>query len=169
VFFLWFLNTDKPVENTRRSRVFLEIRERTEEKSEEEHLLVFELTSQTNPYFKRKSRLKLEKFGCYLPPISKYWLNTSWIINEFENVEERRSTCTCFIYISDVLFLMSNHTGNIFCVIFFVFARDYSFFILERGECLWNLVCTLLKIWLGAPLHTHFFRCPTSQNAHVRD
>ena len=39
---------------------------------EDEHFRVFELASQTRRYFGRKSRLKLAKFGCHLPPISKY-------------------------------------------------------------------------------------------------
>ena len=41
---------------------------------------MFELASQTHPYFERKSRLQLAKFGCKFPPISKI------LINEFENL-----------------------------------------------------------------------------------
>ena len=37
--------------------------------------------SQTRRYFEKKSRVNLAKFGCNLPPISKYWLNINlfWI------------------------------------------------------------------------------------------
>ena len=45
------------------------------QKSEDEHFQVFELASQTNPYFERKWRLNFATFGCNLPPISKYRLN----------------------------------------------------------------------------------------------
>ena len=74
---------------TRRSRVFLTSFEVSRNRRKNTKR-VFEITSQTNHYFRRKSSRKLEKFSCNLPPISKYWLImyffvfSSWIINEFE-------------------------------------------------------------------------------------
>ena len=77
---LWFLNTDKKVEYTSSSRILLT------------SLSVFRnggwipLSSvwtsfSTLSYCERKSRLKLAKFGCNLPPIPTYLLNNhfSWI------------------------------------------------------------------------------------------
>ena len=62
-----FLNIDKQVENTRRSRVVLTSLSVRFSKSENEHFRVFELASQTHRHFERKSRLKLAKFGCNFP------------------------------------------------------------------------------------------------------
>ena len=91
MFFLWFLNTDNQVENTRRSRVFLNslsfFRNQRMNDFECSNLLL-----KLIPIFWGKSRLKLAKLDCNLPPFSKYWLKINFF-EIFGSVWERIDQC----------------------------------------------------------------------------